>query len=139
MAAPDSMDLRERLYRAWVATGDADEVAATFGVSWASVHRLLQRKRKTGSLPPGSKRRFGLGCWPTAKTVSSLGECATGCKVGRIAQLGTTAAAERAGTEVCVDATSTRPLRRSVAMNITTSLDVNTRATASQRSVTSTA
>ena len=31
MAAPYSMDLRERVLKAWDASGDADEVAATFG------------------------------------------------------------------------------------------------------------
>ena len=31
--APYSMDLRERVVRAWDASGDADEVAATFAVS----------------------------------------------------------------------------------------------------------
>jgi transposase len=48
--APYSMDLRERVARAFDASGDADEVAATFGVSRAWVHRLIQRRRETGSL-----------------------------------------------------------------------------------------
>lgn len=58
MAAPYSMDLRERVYRAWEVTGDADEVAATFGVSRAWVHRLAQRKRETGSLAPRKQTKF---------------------------------------------------------------------------------
>jgi transposase len=45
---PYSMDLRERVARVWDATGDADEVAATFGVSRAWVHRFVQRRRETG-------------------------------------------------------------------------------------------
>ena len=40
MASAYSMDLRERVFKAWQASGDADDVAATFGVSRAWVHRL---------------------------------------------------------------------------------------------------
>ena len=50
MAAPYSMDLRQRVFKAWKASGDADEVAATFGASRAWVHRLAQRERETHSL-----------------------------------------------------------------------------------------
>jgi len=50
--APYSMDLRERVVRAWDASGDAEEVAATFAVSRAWVHRLVQRRRETGSIAP---------------------------------------------------------------------------------------
>jgi transposase len=56
--APYSMDLRERVARAWDASGDADEVAATFGVSRAWVHRLIQRRRETGSLAPRKQTKF---------------------------------------------------------------------------------
>jgi transposase len=56
--APYSMDLRERVARAWDAIGDADEVAATFGVSRAWVHRLAQRRRETGSLAPRKQTKF---------------------------------------------------------------------------------
>ena len=56
--APYSMDLRERVARAWDASGDADEVAATFGVSRAWVHRLVQRRRETGSLIPRKQTKF---------------------------------------------------------------------------------
>src|SRR6266852_3467680 len=43
MAAPYSMDLRKRVLKAWDASGDADEIAATFSVSRAWVHRFAQR------------------------------------------------------------------------------------------------
>lgn len=58
MAAPYSMDLRERVFKAWNASGDADEVAATFAVSRAWVHRLAQRARETGSLAPRRQTKF---------------------------------------------------------------------------------
>jgi transposase len=56
--APYSMDLRERVARAWDACGDAEEVAETFGVSRAWVHRLIQRRRETGSLAPRKQTKF---------------------------------------------------------------------------------
>jgi transposase len=52
--APYSMDLRKRVARAWDASGDADEVA----VSRAWVHRLIQRRRETGSLAPRKQTKF---------------------------------------------------------------------------------
>jgi transposase len=58
MAAPYSMDLRERVFKAWNASGDADDVAATFGVSRAWVHRLAQRERETGSIAPRKQTKF---------------------------------------------------------------------------------
>ena len=58
MAAAYSMDLRERVFRAWEASGDAPDVAATFGVSRAWVHRLAQRQRDTGSLAPREQTTF---------------------------------------------------------------------------------
>ena len=58
MAAPYSIDLRERVFNAWEASGDAGEVAATFDVSRAWVHRLAQRKRETGSLAPRKQATF---------------------------------------------------------------------------------
>ena len=58
MAAPYSMDLRARVFNAWKASGDADDVAATFGVSRAWVHRLAQRERETGSLAPRKQTKF---------------------------------------------------------------------------------
>jgi len=56
--APYSMDLRVRVARAWDASGDADAVAARFGVSRAWVHRLTQRRRETGSLAPRKQVKF---------------------------------------------------------------------------------
>src|ERR687887_2699471 len=56
--APYSMDLRQRVARAWDASGDAEEVAATFGVSRAWVHRLVQRRRETGSIAPRPQTKF---------------------------------------------------------------------------------
>src|SRR6266852_3853676 len=53
-----SMDLRERVVRAWDTSGDAEEVATTFGVSRAWVHRLVQRRRETGSIAPRQPTKF---------------------------------------------------------------------------------
>ena len=58
MAAPYSMDLRERVAKAWDESGDADEIAATFRVSRAWVHRLMQRRRETGSIAPRKQTTF---------------------------------------------------------------------------------
>ena len=58
MAAPYLMDLRERVAKAWDESGDADEVAATFRVSRAWVHRLMQRRRETGSIAPRKQTKF---------------------------------------------------------------------------------
>jgi transposase len=58
MAAPYSIDLRKRVLKAWDASGDAEEVAATFGVSRAWVHRLAQRYRDTGSIAPRKPTKF---------------------------------------------------------------------------------
>ncbi len=56
--APYSMDLRERVVRAWDASGDADAVAARFSVSRAWVHRLVQRRRETGLIAPRKQTKF---------------------------------------------------------------------------------
>ena len=58
-----SMDLRGRVIRAWDASGDADEVAATFSVSRSWVHRLVQRRRETGSLAPRKQTKFRSRVW----------------------------------------------------------------------------
>ena len=58
MAAPYSMDLRARVFKAWQASGDAAEVAATVAVSRAWVHRVAQRERETGSLAPRKQTTF---------------------------------------------------------------------------------
>jgi transposase len=56
--APYSMDLRKRVAKAWDASGDADAVAANYDVSRAWVHRLIQRRRETGSLVPRKQTKF---------------------------------------------------------------------------------
>jgi transposase len=56
--APYSMDLRKRVARAWDAHPDAAAIAATFSVSRAWVHRLIQRRRETGSLAPRQQTKF---------------------------------------------------------------------------------
>ena len=58
MAAPYSMDLRERVANAWDEGGDADDIAATFKVSRAWVHRLIQRRRESGSIAPRHQTKF---------------------------------------------------------------------------------
>lgn len=56
--APYSMDLRKRVARAWDAGMDAESVAAKYEVSRAWVHRLIQRRRETGSLAPRKQTKF---------------------------------------------------------------------------------
>lgn len=56
--APYSMDLRKRVLRAWDAGADAESVAAKYEVSRAWVHRLVQRRRETGSIAPRKQTRF---------------------------------------------------------------------------------
>ena len=56
--APYSMDLRKRVARAWDVSGDADAIAARYDVSRAWVHRLIQRRRETGSLSPRKQVKF---------------------------------------------------------------------------------
>jgi transposase len=59
--APYSMDLRARVARAWDAEPDADAIAAKYEVSRAWVHRLIQRRRETGSLAPRKQTKFRRG------------------------------------------------------------------------------
>lgn len=56
--APYSMDLRKRVARAWDRDPDADAIAAKYEVSRAWVHRLIQRRRETGSLAPRKQTKF---------------------------------------------------------------------------------
>ena len=56
--APYSMDLRKRVLRAWDADPDAESVAAKYEVSRAWVHRLVQRRRETGSIAPRKQTKF---------------------------------------------------------------------------------
>ena len=56
--APYSLDLRKRVLRAWDAGLDAEAVAAKYEVSRAWVHRLVQRRRETGSIAPRKQTKF---------------------------------------------------------------------------------
>lgn len=56
--APYSLDLRTRVLRAWDAGLGAESVAAKYEVSRAWVHRLVQRRRETGSIAPRKQTRF---------------------------------------------------------------------------------
>lgn len=56
--APYSMDLRKRVLKAWDAGLDAEAVAARYEVSRAWVHRLVQRRRETGSMAPRKQTKF---------------------------------------------------------------------------------
>jgi len=56
--APYSMDLRQRVAKAWDSGLDADAVAAKYEVSRAWVHRLIQRRRETGSRAPRKQTTF---------------------------------------------------------------------------------
>jgi transposase len=51
------MDLRKRVLRAWDGGLDAESVAAKYEVSRAWVHRLVQRRRETGSIAPRTQTR----------------------------------------------------------------------------------
>lgn len=53
-----SLDLRARVLRAWDSGRDAETIAATFDVSRAWVHRLVQRRRETGSVAPRVQTKF---------------------------------------------------------------------------------
>ena len=56
--APYSMDLRTRVVKAWDAGLGAESVAAKYEVSRAWVHRLVQRRRETGSIAPHQQTKF---------------------------------------------------------------------------------
>jgi transposase len=53
-----SLDLRQRVLRAWDSGMDAASVAAKYEVSRAWVHRLVQRRRETGSVAPRPQTKF---------------------------------------------------------------------------------
>lgn len=53
-----SQDLRIRVLRAWDSGMGAEQVAATYEVSRAWVHRLVQRRRETGSIEPRRQTVF---------------------------------------------------------------------------------
>ena len=56
--APYSIDLRQRVARAWDAGLNADSIATKYEVSRAWVYRLMQRRRETGSLAPREQTKF---------------------------------------------------------------------------------
>lgn len=56
--APYSLDLRKRVLRAWDSGLDAEAVAAKYEVSRAWVHRLVQRRRETGTIEPRRQTKF---------------------------------------------------------------------------------
>ena len=53
-----SLDLRQRVLRAWDSGMDVYSVAAKYEVSRALVHRLVQRRRETGSIAPRQQTKF---------------------------------------------------------------------------------
>lgn len=53
-----SLDLRKRVLRAWDAGMDVYSVAAKYEVSRAWVHRLVQRRRESGSIEPRKQTKF---------------------------------------------------------------------------------
>ena len=53
-----SLDLRKRVLRAWDSGMDVYGVAAKYEVSRAWVHRLVQRRRETGSIAPRKQTTF---------------------------------------------------------------------------------
>lgn len=53
-----SLDLRKRVLRAWDSGLDVYSVAAKYEVSRAWVHRLVQRRRETGSIEPRTQTKF---------------------------------------------------------------------------------
>ena len=53
-----SLDLRKRVLRAWDGGLNVYQVAAKYEVSRAWVHRLVQRRRETGSIEPRKQTKF---------------------------------------------------------------------------------
>src|SRR2546427_6584408 len=56
--APYSIDLRKRVLKAWDGGMDAEGVAEKYEVSRAWVHRLVQRRRETGSIEARKQTKF---------------------------------------------------------------------------------
>ena len=52
MGRPYSLDLRERVVTAYDEGGKPTELAKRYRISLRSVHRLLERRRETGSIEP---------------------------------------------------------------------------------------
>jgi transposase len=53
-----SLDLRQRVLRAWDSGLDVYSVAAKYEVSRAWFHRLVQRRHETGSIEAHQQRKF---------------------------------------------------------------------------------
>jgi transposase len=67
-----SLDLRKRVLRAWDSGMDVYSVAGKYEVSRAWVHRLVQRRRETGSIEPLKQTKFrGARCPRRTKTAWS--------------------------------------------------------------------
>src|SRR5438445_6184040 len=73
--APYSMDLRKRVVRAWDSGMDAESVAAKYEVSRAWVHRLVQRRRETGSIAPRKQTKFRRRVLADAATTDQGSTC----------------------------------------------------------------
>jgi transposase len=84
--APYSMDLRQRVARAWDANPAAEDIAATYVVSRAWVHRLIQRRRETGSLAPRKQTKFRR-CALTEAEQTRLGSLITAQPDATLAEL----------------------------------------------------
>ena len=94
--APYSMDLRKRVLRAWEAGVDAESVAAKYEARRAWVHRLVQRRRETGSIAPRKQTQF------SAAGVGRAGDAADGADRGAVrrhARRATGRAADLGGVE----------------------------------------
>src|SRR6185503_17405428 len=62
-----SLDLRKRVVRAFDRGTSAAAVAEQFDVSLAWVHRLVQRRRETGSIEPRKQTKFRRRALSTAE------------------------------------------------------------------------
>jgi hypothetical protein len=73
MAAPYSMDLRERVITDSDAGLSSKELAERYHVSRAWVDALKQRRRETGSIAPRKQTKFPTGaCWKVRRIVSGV-------------------------------------------------------------------
>ena len=81
-----SLDLRKRVLRAWDSGMDVYSVATKNKVSRAWVHRLVQRRRETGSIEARKQTSFGTGYVAAAgRAIGRADHGPAGCHVGGIA------------------------------------------------------
>ena len=82
-----SLDLRKRVLRAWDSGMDVYSVATNNEVSRAWVHRLVQRRRETGSIEARKQTKFRhLGTVAAAgRAIGRADHGPAGCHVGGIA------------------------------------------------------